>query len=640
MKIRIHRLRVITKQSTEVVDFDADVTFIHGPVSSGKSTTARLIDYCLGGGLERTPAIRSEFVGAQLAATLGRFSVELDRGMEEGSPVRVTWDDGQGDKGAISAPLDPGSSPIVGTEVFNLSDLVFHFCGVQPVKVRKSKADPDSPLVRLGFRDLMWYCFLHQDELDSSFFQMGHPFKANKSRDVMRFVTGLYSDRLNELEGQLGENVQSQRTKREAVAQIRQFMGQFNLASESEFAKEREAVKKELDDAILQRDKFDQHHKAATHALDPIRLELRKISKESADYDVAIEDLEFRIQQQDSLRSELITAKIKASRAKQATTVLGNVDFVACPRCNAPVASERFDVEHLCCLCGQKPPESGQGSAIGITALGGDLDSRIDDLGESLGRHSRGLSRLKILREANLKRRVELDQKLALEVERCDSAYTSNARAADSKVSALQERLHSLDRLAQMPAAISALENDAATLQAHIDRLRTEIAVEQKRLIGADNNIAAVADSFREVMLSVGFPGVYAEDKVLLDPRNWLPFVRHGEQEWSFADAGSGGKKTLFNVCYALAVHRVALDRGLPLPTLLIIDSPTKNITRDEDPELVKALYGRIYDLAQDYKGTLQLLLIDSHLVKPLDQPFQFSERRMPPPLISYYAGP
>ncbi|MBI3374656.1 MAG: site-specific DNA-methyltransferase [Betaproteobacteria bacterium] len=71
MKVRIHRLKVITKETTEEVDFTADVTFIHGPVSSGKSTTARLVDYCLGSGLERTPALRSEFIGAQLSAIFG-----------------------------------------------------------------------------------------------------------------------------------------------------------------------------------------------------------------------------------------------------------------------------------------------------------------------------------------------------------------------------------------------------------------------------------------------------------------------------------------------------------------------------------------------------------------------------------------
>jgi len=640
MKVRIHRLKVITKETTEEVDFTADVTFIHGPVSSGKSTTARLIDYCLGGGLERTPALRSEFVGAQLSATLGRFDVEFDRSAEEGSPVRVTWDDGQGDNGALNAPLVAGQAPIIGKDVFNLSDLVFHFCGVQPVKVRKSKADPDSQLVRLSFRDLVWYCFLQQDELDSSFFQMNHPFKANKSRDAMRFVTGLYSERMNDLEVKLAEFVQSQRAKREAVSQIRQFMAQFNLASETEFGKERDTVKKELEDATAVRNLIDRQHKSSTHVLEPLRAELRKLAMEAEDSEVAIEDLEFRIQQQDSVRSELITAKVKASRAKHATNVLGNVEFVACPRCGASVSPGRFDDERLCCLCGQNPPQRETESVVASPTLNRDLDARIDDLGESIARHKRELTRLKSRREVMFRGRQELDQKFAQEVERYDSAYTSNARTADSKVSQLQERRRSLERLAQMPAAISAFENEAAALQADIDRVKAELAAEQMRLVEADNNIAAIAEAFKQVMLAVGFPGVYPQDNVHLDPRNWLPFVIHGDQEWSFADAGSGGKKTLFNVCYALAVHRVALERGLPLPTLLMIDSPTKNITRDEDPELVNALYSRIYDLSRDFVGDLQFVLVDSHLVEPKAPPFTFSQRRMPPPLISYYVGP
>ena len=639
MKIRIHKLKIVTKKSVEVVDFATDVIFINGPVSSGKSTTARLIDYCLGSSLERTPALRSEFVAAQLSATLGQFEVEFDRSSDEGSSVRATWDNGQGNKGVLSVPIDADSKPIIGENVFNLSDLIFHFCGVQPIKVRKNKSDPDSQLVRLGFRDLMWYCFLQQNELDSSFFQMEHPFKANKSRDVMRFVTGLYSERMNVLETKVAELIQTQRAKREAGAQIRQFMGQFHLANEDEFDKERASVKRELDDAILAQKNLQQGHKASTHALEPIREQLRKLTKELDGTTVALEDLQARIQEQASLKSELISTKVKASRADQAISVLRNVEFVSCPCCGVPVASTRFDEQSVCNLCGQSPQKEKELTAVD-PELNSDLDARIDDLGESVDRHKRELARSLKRRESLLERQTELDLRLGQEVERYDSAYTSNARAVDSKVAQLEERIRSIEKLAQMPAAISALEKEAASLQADIDRVKIEMADEQKRLIGADNNLEAIATAFRQIMIDVGFPGVYGEDKVHLDPRNWFPYVRHGEQEWSFADAGSGGKKTLFNVCYALAVHRVALERDLPLPTLLIIDSPTKNITRDEDPELVEALYQRIYKLAEDFCGKLQVLLIDSHLVEPNEPNFKFSKRRMPPPLISYYVGP
>jgi len=84
----------------------------------------------------------------------------------------------------------------------------------------------------------------------------------------------------------------------------------------------------------------------------------------------------------------------------------------------------------------------------------------------------------------------------------------------------------------------------------------------------------------------------------------------------------------------------------MPVPGILIIDSPTKNISDDENPELVQSLYAEIYRLARDQTGNLlQFLLIDSDLVAPSTGLLGFSERRMAgepdaPSLIPYYTGP
>jgi hypothetical protein len=148
-------------------------------------------------------------------------------------------------------------------------------------------------------------------------------------------------------------------------------------------------------------------------------------------------------------------------------------------------------------------------------------------------------------------------------------------------------------------------------------------------------------------MLAVGFPGVAEADHVEIDSQHWRPVVLHGDQRWSFWDTGSGGKKTLFNVCYALALHNVARRRGMPVPGLLVIDSPTKNISEDENPELVRRLYDEIYRVAtSDNAGAgVQFLLIDSELVPPVEPVEQFVSRRLAgepsaPSLIPYYIGP
>jgi len=646
VNISLTKLTIRTKKTTETISFSPSVTFFHGPVGTGKSTVARLIDYALGGDLERTPAIRSEFLAAELTARLGSHVVQFDRAADDGRSVRVTWSSADAPEESLNAPLDAGTTPIWGDSVFNLSDLVFNLCGVEPIKVRKSKLDPDSPLVRLSFRDVMWYCYLQQDRLDSSFFRMDDPFKGLKSRDVMRFVTGLHSDRMNQLDAALVKTADEQRSKREAVAQIRRFMTQFDLGTEIELHEQINLVRTQLQDAIARRDAMEQDQTATTHVLEPMRVQLRHLSDEVNGVREAIADIDRRIQQQEALRSELITTKVKANRAEQAGRILSGVAFTHCPQCGSDLNRVGLADEDHCSLCRNTPPSQSQVPAVELEALRRDLNERIDDLADTVNRHKRERTRLE-RRLAKLTDAKEgLDRQLAQELAKYDSAFVSQVRAADREVATLQERIAALERLSKLPEAIDNLEREAGELQGKIDNLKSAITDERQRLARADVHIKAIADAFLSIIREVGFPGVYEDDTVRLDPRNWLPYIVHDEQPWGFADAGSGGKKTLFNVCYALAVHNVARLSNLPLPTFLIIDSPTKNISQDENPELVQALYKVIYRLAAPTGCNTQFILIDSDLVGPDDDLPGFVHRRMAigepnyPPLISYYDGP
>ncbi|MGH9957089.1 MAG: hypothetical protein ACREBC_08160, partial [Pyrinomonadaceae bacterium] len=138
---------------------------------------------------------------------------------------------------------------MLDVEVYNLSDLVFHLCGVSPIKVRQRSRDPDSPLIRLSIRDIWWYCYLDQTHLDSSFFRLEDPYSGRKSQDAMRFFTGLHSERLSQLETELMRTIDEQRTKRAAVQQIRSFMTRFDLGSELDMVGQLQAAERELAEA-------------------------------------------------------------------------------------------------------------------------------------------------------------------------------------------------------------------------------------------------------------------------------------------------------------------------------------------------------------------------------------------------------
>jgi hypothetical protein len=164
------------------------VSYFWGQMGAGKTSIARLIDYCLGGDIELTPAMQNEFVAATLQLCLknGDLSIERPR---DSDVVVARW--GAGDDAYQAAvPARAASGEVIpGTGVEVLSDLVFWMSGITPPRVRRSKLRQDSDLGRLSIRDLLWYCYLDQDEIGSSFFHLderAHPFKRLKSRDVLR----------------------------------------------------------------------------------------------------------------------------------------------------------------------------------------------------------------------------------------------------------------------------------------------------------------------------------------------------------------------------------------------------------------------------------------------------------------------
>jgi len=614
-------------------------------VGTGKSTVARLVDYCLGGDLERTPAIQQEFVAAQLVAELGDYSCELERASTDTQTVRVSWSRNETDFGSINAPLAASERPLVGEDVYNLSDLLFHLCGITPIKVRQRTRDPDSPMIRLSFRDIWWYCYLDQTHLDSSFFRLEDPFRGRKSQDAMRFFTGLHSERLSDLETELYQTIDKQQVKREAVRQIREFVVRFDLGSELDFASQIETNSRILLDAEARRQQLEDERSARIHPTDSLRERLRTMGNQISELVSAIGATEDAIAEQRALRAELITTKIKADRTEKAGQLLEGVEYARCPQCGTDV-SQHIPAPGVCGLCGSAIAPLTTVPSLELEAMRRELNDRIDQIADSIERRERALERSKRQLKQLQTEKVDLDDTLQRELARYDSAFVESVRALDREIATLVERRRSLEKLQEMPRAINQLEEQAGALQGQIDRIRSEISEERLRLRAADENIAAVAQEFKSIMLSVGFPGVSAEDKVIIDPRSWRPIILHENQEWGFWDAGSGGKKTLFNVCYALAIHKAARGRKMPVPNVLIIDSPTKNISDDENPELVKSLYREIYRLASPGDGdATQFLLIDSNLVEPEAELPGFVQRHMAgnqdaPSLIPYYKGP
>lgn len=136
MKIYLHKLVLRLKQSEEVIDF-ADTSYFYGKMGAGKTSIARLIDYCFGGDFEYSPALQQEFVSVTLILSVNDNKLTLLRPRDASSVIASYSIDKENYK--LVVPIDAGEEVIPNSGIENLSDFIFYLSGMTPPKVRKSK---------------------------------------------------------------------------------------------------------------------------------------------------------------------------------------------------------------------------------------------------------------------------------------------------------------------------------------------------------------------------------------------------------------------------------------------------------------------------------------------------------------------
>lgn len=648
MQINFITLSIQCKDSKEVLDLNHQVLFFHGKVGSGKSSIARLIGFCLGGSLERTSAIKQEVVSVSLELNIGEYLVLLERDLSDQINITSTAIDKTGKSFTITVPVSGGSKPLWDDKVYNLSDLIFYLLDINVLRIPANRRKEESNLVRLSMKNFMWYCYLDQSKLDNSFFRLEDPTRTKSSREVLKYILQYSSQKLIEFEERLQEYRKLRFSKLYQANGFHEFLRKFGFSTESEIDNLVSATNKKLLDAKLEKKKLEEGYSTDTHSVDSLREEIRHLITDINYLSDAISDLENRINQQESLRSELVATKFKLAKSSAAATVFLGIDFENCPSCGTSVSKREVHPES-CKLCGSnigvdKPVINDQTEVIQS-----DLNERIKELENSIDLHRKSYNKARKEHQRKIQIRKELDDKLSNELRQYESIFLSNIRNVDQLVARLDERRKGLNRLKLMPQEIAKLEKEATELYAKENLIKEQIQIESQSKIKGESLIEELETTFLKILTEVGVPGVSPDDKVSINRKTWEVMIwPKGESylSWNFYNAGSGGKKTLFNTCFLLAIHTVASVHDLPIPSFIIIDTPMKNIDKEVNQDIFRNFYSYLYDLAATVLTKTQFVIIDNNFIPP--QPkvkLDFFDRYMTnddpenPPLIKHYKG-
>ncbi|OJA84424.1 hypothetical protein [Burkholderia ubonensis] len=648
MKLALKKLHLSLHKSIERIDLP-DIVYFFGPIGSGKSSIGRLIDFCLGGSYAWTPALQAEMVSAALEVSVNEVPVTLHRDRDS-NQVMVSWREGD-ETLQVLIPARTGTNEVLpDSGIAVLSDLLFRLAKEEPPYVRRRKGTPDERLERLSFRDLFRFCYLDQEGMDNVFFRLdsdNYAIRA-KSVDALRYVLGYRTEQVAELESRLQE-VREQRLGLLSGAQaLAKALMDAGLDDITAYDAKIELIKAEIDHARAAAQASRQQRSPVPHAAEELRDQARRLAQEQIAIEQAASDIELRIGELERHTNELQMLSVRFQRTASARMVLGGVDFSSCPRCTQILPGREAG---LCLVCGQPEHITDAVGALGESVINEDLRARQAELKETLVR-MRAQRRAVQLRATEIAaERSAADRSLEVRLKEYDSAFLSQALQHERTVATLEQRLDAMLRYRKLPDVLQEQQAQAESLKMDEVALRAELETAKKAAFNDRKNVELLGELFLECLVRAKFPDVRADYRVEIDPATFYPRIPLGAGEalvvLSFDNAGSGGMKALFKTCYALALHRVCTRTGdARLPPVLIIDTPTKNVSSVENPEVIAAFFRLVYELAAGELVETQIVIIDNEFnAVPDDIDLPISSRHLVngdpnnPPLIPYLVG-
>ena len=172
----------------------------------------------------------------------------------------------------------------------------------------------------------------------------------------------------------------------------------------------------------------------------------------------------------------------------------------------------------------------------------------------------------------------------------------------------------------------------------HLEKMKNSTSNNQ-----FENNIRTLESIFFKCLQDVRFSYIDKTDHVTIDRKTLVPSVYSSDNQFKFDynNLSSGGKKTIFKICFALSIHIYAIKKASRtlLPHFIIVDTPMKNISEREDNELYDRLYSFFNNLFAEggLLKDVQLIIIDKELPQILkNENVVFKHLTNEKPLIPY----
>ena len=596
MRVQVNEITLVGADRT--VSFEPGLNIVTGPIASGKTTLMRYLRFLLGGPLGQPPVeARANVTAVSASVELGDESFSIVRPAVSTASARVEV------AGRDQAWRLPATSAADGQTYVNW---LLRQLDLPRIDVPSAPTKPDSDTTPVSINDYFLYSYLHQDELGFSVFGHRDTFKNIKRRYVFDITYGLYDlntaqiqERLREVQGRLRE-LRSRRELFEA------FFDGTPLASRARIERELGEVNAGLEQVETAAVKLASVPHQASDTAD-LQADILEIERRAGRLQAAIGAEQQSLRNLGDLINQLEAQSGKLTRSIVSGKHLTDLEFVVCPRCGTDVGPGR-STDHVCYLCLQEPSLKFSREIL-IAEQGGveeqlkeaqdlsrEREARLAGLRDELGEAGRELTAKRL--ELEFQTRSFVSE----EATRIASTAAQRARLA-ARSEQLREYLNVLSR-------VDEAEQLAARLTVDKETLEQELAAAMAESSDSQRKVSHLKGRFNEMLEQLRPPRFGELELSDINPQTYLPVYRGR----AFAAISSPGLATLINVAHALAHHLTAVELGLKLPQILVIDGLSEHLGQEGlDPDRLVAAYDLLIDTSNQ-RPELQVIVVDNEI--------------------------
>lgn len=590
---------------SRTVRFQPGLNLIRGDITTGKTTLIRLIHALLGSIPSNLPPETAAVRAVRGRMLLGTQAWNVYRPMvtTNDAPVEVaSIPAGDGGEGlAVRLPA-AGQG---GYGEFLLAQL-----GLPIVSVPRARREPTNELSPVTINDWLLYCIVTGDDLDTQVFGHRHPFRDLKRRWVFEIAYGLYDEEMANLAASLRRIDLEIRASGSEAEVIRQFMAGTTIGKPEELEAELAAQQARLTELHAQAKRLgtasrnepgNEIGQTRTRLLDA-RGELDALRADIRQHQAQLRDL-------NELQRQLTGLSKRLTRSIVADEWMVDFDCVVCPRCGQDVDQHRAE-SPICYLCEQPEPTS----APDRDALIREQDRvtyQIAETDQLIADRTKTLDELRLHEEELAGTLAGVSSRLDNLTQAFVSAQAAELQSVAAETATVEANVEWIKRYLTLVDRQTNQSGYLDELRARKVELEEQIEAHGTSVTAADENINALEKRIVDYLTRLHVPQLGDLLTVKINRTTYLPEV----STRTFDELSSQGLKTLVNVAHALAHHTVAIDRGLDMPGLLILDGVSANSGKEGlEGDRIVDMYKLFGDVAREYGEHLQLVIVDNDL--------------------------